>query len=590
MKKDNFLHDRHFQLLYLALLTSHKVKPLSRWEKPIGYKEKHLLKKFDLAVEPVTRYCENGEKIEEVIFSKSSRYLAAYTRHFDHKPLMITHAQRKVEGFLFGYPSCCVENFIQNGYTHNKYIDKEQKLLFHWICPDCRISPSFFPLYKSIFNECHELFRSEYSTNVQSPFAKVFKKALPYAAALTFSLGTLSQLHADLHWVPVPGDDDNDYLTNSEELITGVFPSGETHTIAQNNKAIIDSLPRGVSTNFCYVIEHPAYGFYNCPICGEAVNMGYVAVHNPMHELEIDIPYMALHFMEHGSFSYIIGDDTTRIDIPLLNKTIAPLDTLHHALATPNDPDNDGLNNTAELYFDMEIDNPYTHNIGINDGHEIAQALIENISILPVIPSGTTPPIDSIYIEAQLVWGVEDCTICGRTQNMGTATIHNPLQGTSMSFPFMGLHYISHGRFVYDGTANQGEIDPIELCVLLEMDLAAIEELPEIAQKHGYHVMNYPNPFNTTTTISFETTRHLRQLADTPWQANYHELSRISIYNIEGQLVREFLPVSPSPDHQVSVFWDGTDVHGNAVPSGIYLLKAEIENSEKVCKKIVLIR
>ena len=318
--------------------------------------------------------------------------------------------------------------------------------------------------------------------------------------------------------------------------------------------------------------------------------MGYVSVHNPMHELEIDIPYMALHFMEHGSFSYIIGDDTTRIDIPLLNKTIAPLDTLHHALATPNDPDNDGLNNTAELYFDMEIDNPYTHNIGINDGHEIAQALIENISILPVIPSGTTPPIDSIYIEAQLVWGVEDCTICGRTQNMGTATIHNPLQGTSMTFPFMGLHYISHGRFVYAGTANQGEIDPIELCVLLEMDLAAIEELPEIAQKHGYHVMNFPNPFNTTTTISFETTRHLRQLADTPWQANYHELSRISIYNIEGQLVREFLPVSPSPDHQVSVFWDGTDVHGNAVPSGIYLLKAEIENSEKVCKKIVLIR
>ncbi|MDP8226048.1 MAG: hypothetical protein P9L89_00175, partial [Candidatus Celaenobacter polaris] len=70
MKKDSFLHDQQFQLLYLALLTSHKVKPLSRWEKPISYKEKHTLKKFDLVVEPVTRYCENGEKIEEIIFSK----------------------------------------------------------------------------------------------------------------------------------------------------------------------------------------------------------------------------------------------------------------------------------------------------------------------------------------------------------------------------------------------------------------------------------------------------------------------------------------------------------------------------------------
>ncbi len=238
----------------------------------------------------------------------------------------------------------------------------------------------------------------------------------------------------------------------------------------------------------------------------------------------------------------------------------------------------------------MEVDNPYTHDIGIDDGHEIAQALIENISILPVIPSGTTPPSDSIYIEPLLVWGIEDCAICGRTQNMGTATIHNPLQGTSMTFPFMGLHYISHGRFVYDGTANQGEIDPIELCVLLEMDLAAIEELPEIAHKFGYHVMSFPNPFNTSATIRFENARLLHQLADTPWQANLHESTRIEIYNMKGQKVKSLPIVSPSQNHQVSVIWDGTDVYGKAVPSGIYLLKAEIGNSEKVCKKIVLIR
>jgi len=577
MKKEKFLHDQRFQLLYLALLTSRKVKPLSRWEKPIGYREKHLLEKFDLVAEPVTRFCENGKKIEEFIFSRSSRYLATYTRYFDQKSLIITPAQRKIEGFLFGYPSCCVENFIHNGYTRNIYIDKEQKLLFHWICPDCRISPSLFPIYRSIFDECSELYGSAYDLHDKSPFLKFFRKALPYAAALTFSLGTLSHLHADSHWVPVPGDEDNDFLTNSEELITGVFPSGETHTIAQNNKAIIDSLPRGVSANSCYVIEHPAYGSYNCPICGEAHNMGYVTVHNPMHELEIDIPYMALHFMDHGSFSYIIEDDTTRIDIALLNKTIAPLDTLHHALATPDDTDNDGLNNTAEQYFDMEIDNPYTHNIGIDDGHEISQALIERISSLPVVPSGTNPPADSIYIEPQLVYGVEDCAICGRTQNMGTATIHNPLQGTSMTFPFMGLHYMSHGRFVYDGTTNQGEIDPIALCVLLEMDLAAIEELPEIAHKFGYHVMSFPNPFNTVTTISFET-------------ANLHKSTQMEIYNMKGQKVKSLYIVTASQNLQFTVTWDGTDAHGKAVPSGIYLLKADTENSDEVFQKIVLIR
>jgi len=313
--------------------------------------------------------------------------------------------------------------------------------------------------------------------------------------------------------------------------------------------------------------------------------MGCVIVHNPMQGLEVDIPYMALHFMEHGSFSYIIEDDTSRVDIPLLNKTIAPLDTLHHALATPNDTDNDGLNETAEQYFDMEIDNPYTHEIGIDDGHEIAQALMENISILPVIPSGSTPPTDSIYIEPQLVWGIEDCTICGRTQNMGTATIHNPLQGTSMTFPFMGLHYMSHGRFVYDGTTNQGEIDPIELCVLLEMDLAAIEELPEVAYKHGYHVMNYPNPLNADrdgiTTISIQMFAQNKNVI--------FEIDKICVYSIKGIFIKD-IDILDRIENGYTASWDGTDVHGNAVPSGIYLLKAEIENSEKICKKIVLIR
>jgi len=111
---------------------------------------------------------------------------------------------------------------------------------------------------------------------------------------------------------------------------------------------------------------------------------------------------------------------------------------------------------------------------------------------------------------------------------MGTATIHNPLQGTSMTFPFMGLHYMSHGRFVYDGTTNQGEIDPIALCVLLEMDLAAIDELPEIAHKFGYHVMSFPNPFNSVTTISFET-------------ANLHKSTQMEIYNMKGQKVKVYI-------------------------------------------------
>ncbi|MBN2018530.1 MAG: hypothetical protein JW794_10440 [Candidatus Cloacimonetes bacterium] len=585
MKKDDFLHDRLFQILFLALLTHRKVKPLSRWEKPLSSQENDVLKKFDLKTESVARYCENGDRIREFIFSRNSNRIHAYLRTFDNTSLRLSPAHRKIEGFLFGYPSCCVENFIHNGYTPNKYIDKEQKLLFHWICPDCRISPSLFPVYRSIFDECQELYKTLSGDANQQIIRSFIRKALPYAAAAFFSLGFLSTLHADNHWIPVPEDDDFDYMKNCEELITGIFPSGESNTIAQHYKTLIDGLPIGVTPNSLYVIEHPTYGYYNCPICGEAYNMGHVTVHNPMHDLQIEIPYMALHFMDHGSFSYIIEDDTTRIDIALLSKILAPLDILHHALATPNDYDNDGLNDTAEAYFDMDFDNPYTHDIGIDDGHQIAQALIERISSLPVVSSGSNPPSDSIYIEPQLVWGQEDCIICGRTQNMGMAVIHNPLQGTSMTIPFIALHYMSHGRFVYDGTTNQGEIEPIELCVLLDLDLTAINDLPEIAAKFGYTVVNFPNPFDTkiisSTLISIEFSRK-----------NSHHIiipDNIGIYSIKGEFIKNIETHEPT-DYGFTVYWDGTNSTGTNMPSGIYILKANINQTDEVFKKILLIR
>ncbi|HEX37731.1 MAG TPA: hypothetical protein ENG70_02590 [Candidatus Cloacimonetes bacterium] len=577
------INDDSFQLLYLALLTSGKVKPLSRWEKGLDHQKKKMLQRFDLSIEPVTRICANGKKLHEFVFSKSARYSGSYREHFNNRILQNTQEDKRIEGFFFGYPSCCVENFIHHGYSYNPYIGKEQNLFFHWICPNCRITPSLVPLYTSIFQEAYDLFESEYNDQRTRFISKVTRKALPYAAAVTFLLSISNPLRADTHWLPVPGDNDNDYMNNSEELITGVFPSGETHSIAQSYTAIIDSLPRGVVTDSCYVIEHPAYGFYNCPICGESHNMGYITVHNPMHELEIEIPYMALHFMEHGSFSYVIENDTSRLDISLLDKTLAPLDTLHHSLITPDDTDNDGLNDTAEQYFDMEINDPYTHDIGIDDGHEISQLLIERISELPVIENGTPPP-DSIYIETQQVYGIEDCTICGRTQNMGFAIIHNPLQGTSITFPFMGLHYMSHGRFVYEGTTNQGEIDPIELCELLEMDLAILEEYPEFVEKYGYEIIHFPNPYRSndgilTLSIQLENT----------CKNSVYEIDNINIYSLKGGLIKT-IDILNHHDNEFTVLWNGKDSYGEDVSSGIYIIKAEVNGSKNICKKVVLIR
>ncbi|HHI87760.1 MAG TPA: T9SS type A sorting domain-containing protein, partial [Candidatus Cloacimonetes bacterium] len=97
--------------------------------------------------------------------------------------------------------------------------------------------------------------------------------------------------------------------------------------------------------------------------------------------------------------------------------------------------------------------------------------------------------------------------------------------------------------------------------------------------------MNYPNPFNADrdgiTTISIQTFAQNKNAI--------FEIDEIGVYSLKGSFIKD-IDILDRTENGFTVSWDGTDVHGISVPSGIYLLKAEIGNSEKVCKKIVLIR
>ncbi len=588
-KMKNSLTKLDFQLAYLAMLTKHQIKPLSRWEKgiPIKSGQAKILKRYGLKVENIKRKLLNGKYTSETIFSTKSRYLDIYLKNFENKPITIQKSDREKEGFLFGYPSCCVKNFVENGYTKNPYIGKEQEILFHWVCPNCRITPSLIPYYQKIYNECKQIFSEPEIKLLPHHIANLGRKALPIAAA--FLLASGASLLADDHWLPVGDDPDNDYLSYREEILLGthcfsLYPTS-ADSIAKSYKTIIDSLPREISDTICYAVDVFANGFYNCPICGETANMGFVVIYNPLRNLEIGIPYMALHFMEHGSFSYIIEGDTSRVDIELLKEVLAPFDTQHLIVETANDNDDDGLNNPSELYYETGPNNPQTHNLGIDDGQEITEVIIEYISDLPVVEFGGTPPTDQVYLEYCEVWGLETCNICGQLVNMGYVDIINPIQGTSLYFPIIGLHYISHGRFAYAGSTNQGEIDPIELATVLDIDLTSIDHLPEIAEKYGYQLINFPNPFTGSTTISFSATS-LRYA--TPRQA------KINIYNLKGQFVRclecgESLSAKAT-ESLYSISWDGTDEKSKPVPSGIYLYNLEIDGKTKVSQKMLLLR
>lgn len=89
---------------------------------------------------------------------------------------------------------------------------------------------------------------------------------------------------------------------------------------------------------------------------------------------------------------------------------------------------------------------------------------------------------------------------------------------------------------------------------------------------------NYPNPFNSTTTIFFETT-------------NLLEDARIEIYNLKGQKVRTLECsncFAASKKWKHSITWDGTYETGNAVDSGIYFYRLDKGRSDTIGKMLLL--
>jgi hypothetical protein len=85
---------------------------------------------------------------------------------------------------------------------------------------------------------------------------------------------------------------------------------------------------------------------------------------------------------------------------------------------------------------------------------------------------------------------------------------------------------------------------------------------------------NYPNPFNPTTTISF----NLAKDTDVTLQ----------VYNIKGQLVNTLINETYTAGEH-SVVWNGKDKRGSTVSSGVYLYKLKTTDHTDV-KRMMLIK
>jgi len=144
------LKEIYFELAYLAMLTHEGIKPLSRWEKPLADEGLELLQRIGLLTKQVRRTVKSGKEFVETIFSRTPAYLRLYEQIFGNTPIDKSAPTQRLEGFLFGYPPCCVNQYIRKPYAPNNMAEQEQKILFHWACRDCKVTPALLPAYKSV--------------------------------------------------------------------------------------------------------------------------------------------------------------------------------------------------------------------------------------------------------------------------------------------------------------------------------------------------------------------------------------------------------------------------------------------------------
>lgn len=90
-----------------------------------------------------------------------------------------------------------------------------------------------------------------------------------------------------------------------------------------------------------------------------------------------------------------------------------------------------------------------------------------------------------------------------------------------------------------------------------------------------YHISNFPNPFNPSTTIEFSIKNNSN--------------IELSIYNMKGQIIKN-LTNKEFTKGSHSIYWNGNDGSEKPVSSGIYYYKLNVNGKTEAMKKCLLLK
>lgn len=152
-------------------------------------------------------------------------------------------------------------------------------------------------------------------------------------------------------------------------------------------------------------------------------------------------------------------------------------------------------------------------------------------------------------------------------------TAPNDYKNGYVRFPITGLSDGSHSIIVKAWDMNNNSGEGKVYFEVVNGKIVAIKNL-----------MNYPNPFNQTTTFVFDHNHPNEEINAT-----------ILIYNNNGSFVASINKTfSPTGSKTNEITWDGTTNNGSQLPSGIYAYKINIKNTagieETAYQKLVIIR
>ena len=223
---------------------------------------------------------------------------------------------------------------------------------------------------------------------------------------------------------------------------------------------------------------------------------------------------------------------------------------------------------TLGYYYPFDLD--YNHRVwdGNNDGisiidigpYEFGAPAFGGIEGYTYNPT-TGDPVDYVLLKINNQPGEFTCT-----DSIGNFEYKLPA----------GIYNVYAERVFYEDIIEyqieviDGEFTQISIPMF---EIVDVDENEIVSAHNDFNLMNYPNPFNPETTISFSIQSDINV--------------ELSIFNIKGQKIKTLINEQMQKGKHNAI-WSGVDENNKPVSSGIYLYKIKAGKQESVNRMLLL--